>query len=204
MAIGMLPSAGPMRYITGITLRYMTHASFRMVWVFLLMAGVNVLYAQPQAEVESRRAANPFRKFFGEWTLKEDNWTQNWGNGLEHIKIQGHHTVNRDVNTSNSMLSVIDGAPPHGHIFWTYNPVKKTVGHLSSFGESRIGVGSGTIHENGDVTLKVSFEGEPEGSYRIYTYKWLSDAAYELRSVQYTANGEPTGGFYGGTFVRIR
>ena len=157
-----------------------------------------------RVDLESvRRASNPFQKFFGEWTLKDDNWSQNWGGGMEHIKITGHHTVNREVNTSNSMLSVIDGAPPHGHIFWTYNPVKKTVGHLSSFGESRIGVGAGSISENGDVTLKVSFEGEPEGTYRIYTYQWLSDNEYELKSVQYNAQGQPTSGFYGGTFVRI-
>lgn len=150
-----------------------------------------------------RRSANPFRKFFGTWALKDDDWTQNWGNGMEHIKIKGHHTVNREVNTANSMLSVVDGPPPHGHIFWTYNPVKETVDHLSSFGDVRIGVGTGSMSENGDVTLKVSFEGEPAGTYRLYTYKWLSDNEYELRSTQYNANGEPTGGFYGGNFVRV-
>lgn len=158
-----------------------------------------------RVDLESiRKSSNPFKKFFGEWTLKDDNWSQNWGSGMEHIKIPGHHTVNREINTANSMLSIIDGALPHGHIFWTYNPVKKIVGHLSSFGDSRIGVGTGSVNENGDVTLKVSFEGEPEGTYRIYTYKWMSDSQYELKSVQHNAQGEPTGGFYGGTFVRIR
>ena len=76
--------------------------------------------------------------------------------------------------------------------------------HLSSFGESRSGVGKGTVSENGDVALKVSFEGEPEGSYRLYTYKWLTDDEYELKSVQYNDKDKPTGGFYGGTFVRIK
>ena len=151
-----------------------------------------------------RKSSNPFHKFFGEWTLKDDNWSQNWGGGMERIKIPGHHTINKEVNTANSMMSVIDGAPPHGHIFWTYNPVKKTVSHLSSFGESRIGVGGGSVNENGDVTLKVSFEGEPDGTYRLYTYKWISENEYELKSVQYNADGEPTGGFYGGIFVRVR
>jgi ketosteroid isomerase-like protein len=151
-----------------------------------------------------RKSSNPFHKFFGEWTLKGDDWSQNWGGGMEHIKIPGHHTVNREVNTANSMLSVIDGAPPHGHIFWTYNPVKKTVGHLSSFGDVRIGVGSGSVDDNGDVSLKVSFEGEAEGTYRLYSYKWVSADEYELKSVQYNAKDEPTGLYYGGTFVRIK
>jgi len=147
---------------------------------------------------------NPFKKFVGEWTLKEDNWSQNWGQGMEHIKIANHHTIYKELNTDNSILSFIDGAPPHGHIFWTYNPIKKEVHHLSSFGPSRIGVGNGKVNENGDVTLKVAFEGEPEGTYRIYTYKWISPEEYELKSIQFDSKDQLTGGFYGGTFVKIK
>lgn len=147
---------------------------------------------------------NPFKKFIGEWTLKDDNWSQNWGQGMEHIKIPNHHTICKELNTDNSLLAVIDGTPPYGHIFWSYNPVKKEVHHLSSFGTSRSGVGKGTVNENGDVNLKVSFEGEPEGTYRLYTYKWISDNEYEMKSVQYNDKDEPTGGFYGGIFVRIK
>lgn len=150
------------------------------------------------------KKGNPFKKFIGEWTLKDDNWSQNWGQGMEHIKIPNHHTVCKELNTANSLLAVIDGTPPFGHIFWSYNPVKKEVHHLSSFGESRSGVGKGTVNVNGDVTLKVSFEGEPEGTYRIYTYKWISDDEYEMKSVQYNAKDEATGGFYGGIFIRIQ
>ncbi|HEY5824987.1 MAG TPA: hypothetical protein VIT44_11505 [Cyclobacteriaceae bacterium] len=148
-------------------------------------------------------AKNPFKKFVGEWTLKDDNWSQNWGNGMEHIKIANHHTTYKELNTSNSILSIIDGVPPNGHIFWTYNPVKNEVHHLSSFETSRIGVGDGKVNENGDVTLKVSFEGEPAGTYRLYTYKWISTDEYELKSVQYDSKDQPTGGFYGGSFIRI-
>ena len=146
---------------------------------------------------------NPFKKFIGEWTLKDDNWSQNWGQGMEHIKIPNHHTICKELNTDNSLLAVIDGTPPYGHIFWSYNPVKKEVHHLSSFGTSRSGVGKGTVSESGDVTLKVSFEGEPEGTYRIYTYKWISDDEYEMKSTQYNDKDEPTGGFYGGAFIKI-
>lgn len=146
---------------------------------------------------------NPFRNFVGEWTLKNDDWSHNWGGGEEHIKIPNHHTVNRELNTAHTLLSVIDGAPPHGHIVWTYDASNKTVHHLSSFGESRIGVGEGTINENGDVTLKNSFSDEAKGTYRLYTYKWLDKDTYEMRSVQYDSAGKATGLFYGGVFVRV-
>ncbi len=155
-------------------------------------------------EDNSQTSKNPFRKFIGEWTLKDDNWSQNWGGGDEHIKIPGHHTICRAINTDNSLLAVIDGAPPHGHIFWSYNPVKKEVDHLSSFGTSRAGVGKGTVNENGNVFLKISFADEPEGTYRRYSYRWISDNEYELKSVQYDAKDKPTGFFYGGIFVRIQ
>src|SRR5690606_6047872 len=50
---------------------------------------------------------NPFNKFVGEWTLKNDNWSQNWGNGTENIKIPNHHTICKELNTDNSLLAVI-------------------------------------------------------------------------------------------------
>ena len=148
--------------------------------------------------------ANPFHKFVGEWTLKNDKWTQNWGNGTESIKIPKHHTLCRAMNTDNSLLAVIDGPPPHGHIFWTCNRSTKEVLHLSSFGQSRTGSGLGCVSENGDVSLKVSFSDERPGTYRLYTYKWISDDEYVLESIQYDSSDKPTGLFYGGTFVRIK
>lgn len=156
-------------------------------------------YANPAAA-----PTNPYHKFVGEWTLKDDNWTQNWGNGTEHIKIPLHHTLCRAINTDNSLLAVIDGPPPHGHIFWTYNRATAEVLHLSSFAPVRTGTGKGRVNENGDVTLKVFFSDEPPGTYRLYSYKWLSADEYELRSVQYDSTDKPTGGFYGGNFVRMK
>ena len=61
--------------------------------------------------------------------MKDDNWSHNWGNGIENIKIPNHHTTRTELNTINSLLAVIDGTPPYGHIFWSYNPVKKEVDH---------------------------------------------------------------------------
>ena len=147
---------------------------------------------------------NPFVKFVGEWTLKNDDWKQNWGGKDEAVKIPNHHTVSGEVNTDMSLLSIIDGPQPNGHIFWSYDPASKTFHHLSSFGTSRSGVGNGTVDQNGNLTIKVSFSDEAKGTYRIYTYKWISRDSYELMSVQYNDKDQATGLFYGGTFVRIR
>jgi len=149
------------------------------------------------------KTTGPFKKFVGEWTLKDEAWTQNWGKGVEHIKIPHHHTICTTINTDNSLLSVVDATSPKGNIYWTYNAAKKEVRHLSSFEPSRTGVGNGTVNDNGDVTLKISFQGESEGTHRIYTYKWVSDDEYEMLSRQYDDKDQPTGLFYGGTFTRI-
>lgn len=148
-------------------------------------------------------STNPFWKFVGEWTLKNDDWSQNWGFGTETIKIPNHHTVTKNLNTNHSLISIIDGPPPNGHIFWTYNPNTKQVHHLSSFGTIRTGTGTGSINENGDVRLKLVFEGEAPDTYRIYNYKWLNADEYHMKSVQFNKDDEPTGLFYEGNFIRI-
>lgn len=149
-------------------------------------------------------AANPFQKFVGDWALKDDAWSHNWGGGTEHIKIPGHHTLCQTLNTPNSLLAVVDGPPPHGHIFWTLNRTTGEVLHLSSFSQTRTGTGQGTVNEHGDVSLKLSFSDEAPGTYRRYTYKWITADEYELKSVQYDRADKPTGLFYGGTFVRMK
>src|SRR5688500_17205620 len=94
--------------------------------LLFLCAFSSALLAQSSANAApDGPPANPFARFFGEWTLKHDTWTQNWGGGLtEHVKIANHHTVCRPINTDNSVLCVVD-TPPKGHIVWAYNPVKK-------------------------------------------------------------------------------
>lgn len=146
---------------------------------------------------------NPFAKFIGEWTLKNDTWIQNWGDQTDTIKIPGHHTISSQINTDHSLLSIIDGPEPNGHIFWSYNPNTKAISHLSGFGSIRVGVGEGTFFKENNLRLKVSFEGEAEGTYRIYTYEWISEHEYALHSVQFDKDDQPTGLFYQGNFVRI-
>lgn len=147
---------------------------------------------------------NPFKKFTGEWTLKNDNWEQsNDKQEIETIKIPNHYSLCKEVNTKNSLLWVVDATSSRGHIFWTYDASKKEVSHLSSFFPSRVGVGQGTVNHKGDVQLKITFSGEPEGTYRLYSYIWITNDEYDLKSIQYNKDDEPTGSYYGGTFVRI-
>jgi hypothetical protein len=166
------------------------------------LCALSALLAQSSGGAAAKpQSVNSIARFFGEWTLKDDAWSHNWGDASEDIKIPNHHTVCRAINTDISVLCVVD-TPPAGHILWAFNPVTKTVHHLSSFGEMRIGTGEGTLNEKGDLRLKVSFEGEATGTYRIYDYVWISDDEYDMNSVQYDASGKATGLFYRGRFVR--
>jgi hypothetical protein len=172
--------------------------------LLILFCFINLTFTFSQTPAKSAvEPENPFKKFIGEWTLKDNNWSHNWGQGTEHIKIPNHHSLCKELNTKNSLLWVVDATIPKGHIFWSYDRDKNVVHHLSSFGTSRNGVGQGRVNENGDVTLKNSFSDEAKGTYRIYTYKWITDDEYEMMSRQYDDMGEPTGLFYGGTFIRI-
>ncbi|MEO0627144.1 MAG: nuclear transport factor 2 family protein [Bacteroidota bacterium] len=146
---------------------------------------------------------NPFAKFIGEWTLKDDTWIQNWGGDTDTLTIPRHHTISCQINTDNSLLSIVDGPEPNGHIFWSYNPNTGEVGHLSSFGTIRMGVGQGEFYDHHNLRLKVSFEGEGPGTYRMYTYEWVNDAEYALYSEQFDENDNPTGLFYAGNFIRV-
>ena len=183
---------------------------YPVAFILLFVFGYSV-FAQKRAisfetngRSQEQTSQNPFQKFIGEWTLKDDNWTQNWGNETETIKIENHHTVTQDLNTTNTLLSIIDGPEPNGQIFWSYNPITKQVFHLSSFGSIRAGKGEGTVNENGDVHLKISFEGEAKGTYRIYDYKWINDNEYHMKSVQYDEDDVATGLYYEGYFIRLK
>ena len=147
---------------------------------------------------------NPFAPFFGDWTLKQDRFQQVWdGKTVETLSIPNHKTHCAPINTNRSVLCVVDAGDLKGHILWTYDADKKNVHHLSHFGTARNGVGVGSLSEKGDLRSKVSFADEPEGSYRIYEYTWVSKDEYTMMSRQYASDGKPTGNWYGGTFVRV-
>lgn len=147
--------------------------------------------------------ANTFNKFAGVWILKQDLFEQVWdGKTVEKLKIPNHNTKCEPINTQQSIFCIVEAGSLQGHIFWTYDTSKKQVYHLSHFGESRNGVGKGSLDSSGNLTTRVSFQGEPEGSYRVYQYSWVSKDEYTMLSTQFDLNGEPTGNWYGGTFIR--
>jgi hypothetical protein len=152
-----------------------------------------------------KRPENPFRKFIGEWTLKDDLWEQGDGKQPnERIKIPGHHTLCQALNTDNSLLWIVDATSGRGHIMWVYNGEQKQLDWVSSFFPARTGVGKGSVSSSGDIEVAVTFEGEPENTYRKYSYTWVNENEYVLKSFQYNTSNEPTGNFYGGTFVRVK
>ena len=80
---------------------------------------------------------------------------------------------------------------------------ERLVRHLSHFGESRLGTGWGIVGPEGDLNTQVTFSDEPEGTHRKYEYVWIDADTYHMMSRQYDADDQPTGNWYGGTFVRV-
>ncbi len=148
---------------------------------------------------------NAFHRFVGEWTLKNDTFQQVWdGQTVETPRIPNHHTRCDVINTGQSILCVVDAGDLKGHIFWAYDERAQTLHHLSHFGETRLGTGVGVMNANGDLRNEIRFSDEPEGTYRIYEYVWVSADEYTMMSRQYDADGDPTGNWYGGAFVRLQ
>ena len=73
-----------------------------LLLIFILhLAGAHAQKTSIEFELNGRNdnntTKNPFKKFMGECTLKDNNWTQNWGNGTETIKIPNHHTLSGEL-----------------------------------------------------------------------------------------------------------
>ena len=202
------PAAGgaPMPFETNnmITFRRAPDGSLK-VWqvIFNRVDLARYESAQPAPPPDPAQA-NPFARFFGEWTLKDDRFQQVWdGKTVETLTIPNHHTRCAPVNTARSVLCVVTTPDLAGHILWTYDDARSQVHHLSHFGTARNGSGSGSFSDRGDLRTRIRFSDEPEGSYRVYEYRWVSDDEYTMLSRQYDRDGKPTGNWYGGSFVRI-
>ncbi|MFZ0268244.1 YybH family protein [Caulobacter sp.] len=171
------------------------------------LAGLLLIFGGASARSEpvfAPAGENPFSALFGEWTLKDDKF-QYVGDGrtIETQIIPNHHTECARVNTDRSILCVVKAGALNGHTLWTYDASKQQVHWLSHFGTERTGFGAGTFDKASNLTFKVSFTDEPEGSYRKYRYEWVSPDEYTLKSTQYDGHGRATGNWYGGTFVRL-
>ncbi|MEL7269882.1 MAG: hypothetical protein AAGL34_09920 [Bacteroidota bacterium] len=149
---------------------------------------------------------NPFESYVGEWTLKDDLWfSGETESKIDTLYLPNHHTICTVNNTPSSLQWGVEAPSARGHALWTYNPSTEKVVMQSSFYPHRIGLGEGTVDARGNVFLTMRFTGnEPQGTYRKYSYVWLNEDTYELKSYQYDSNNQPTGNFYGGIFTRIK
>jgi hypothetical protein len=149
------------------------------------------------------QSGNPLSAFMGEWTLKDDRFQQVWdGKTVETVTIPRHFTKCDPINTEASVLCVVSAGDLKGHILWTMGAGNQ-VHHQSHFGTERTGVGVGRLDGRSNLTLKIGFRDEPEGTYREYSYVWVSADEYTMMSRQYDKHGRATGNWYGGTFVRL-
>ncbi len=177
---------------------------FEPVVPAMLLAALGLHNTQLAYSAEIEHSQFPFARFLGDWTLEDDRFQQVWdGNTLQTVSIPDHFTHCAPVNTQSSVLCVVDAGGLKGHILWVVSEDRRSVRHLSHFGDRRVGVGTGALASNGDLSLTIRFEDEPTGTYRRYTYHWLDADRYEMTSVQYGSDEDPTGNWYGGTFVRI-
>ena len=169
-----------------------------LIAIFLLTAGPS-LVAQDNPETSA-----PFARFIGEWKLKDDRFQQVWdGETVETLSIPRHRTKCARVNTEKSLLCLVNAVDFEGHILWAIEDDGTTVSHLSHFGSSRLGDGTGTLDADNNLSLVIRFSDEPDGTYRHYTYTWKSSDEYHMVSRQYDAQGNRTGNWYGGSFVRM-
>lgn len=145
-----------------------------------------------------------FEKFLGEWKLKDDRFQQVWdGKTIETLSIPRHRTDCSKVNTEQSVLCKVDAVDFQGHILWAADQTAGEIHHLSHFGSSRLGRGIGKLDPDGNLRLRIHFSDEPDATYRVYDYRWISDDEYEMISRQYDDQGRATGNWYGGSFVRV-
>ncbi len=143
---------------------------------------------------------NPFARFIGSWTLKNDDWKS--GNQAEEnvVKWYNHFSSCKQLHTVGSLLWTVDAGSLRGNILWVYNFQTKEMVQSSSYTPTVTSLGKGKVDKEGNIELKVHFDGNMD-AYRLYTYTWLSDDEYQLHA-RYFENDQPTGFFYQGNFVR--
>lgn len=89
---------------------------------------------------------SPFARFFGTWTLQDDKFEQVWDTStLGTLTIPKHLTQFAPVNTTKSVLCVVNAGSLRGRILWAFDDASTELRHLSHFGSSRLGTGSGTL-----------------------------------------------------------
>lgn len=188
------------------------HVEFRVidgghewpVWIETLPEALVFAFEYAEVEIPPQTETNALARFVGTWTLQDDTFRQVWdGETEEVLNLPGHKTECEELNTNHSLLCVVDAGALKGQIYWAVSEDGSAVSHLSQFGTARIGQGGGTIEQDQSLRLQIRFEDEPEGTYRIYEYNWVSNDAYDMVARQYGTDHTPTGNWYGGRFVRV-
>ncbi len=142
---------------------------------------------------------NPFEKFIGEWEMKDDIFESNFGGEYKAEVNPNRSFIFKELGTQNSIVSIQDFDGFKVDIFWTYDSTKRQIHHLSMSDD--IAKGTGEFSENGDLELKLVYENGCENCYRIYSFRWKSENEFFFRGT-FHKDEEPTGDFYGGTFIR--
>ena len=156
--------------------------------------------AHTQLKDTNNTQENPFRKLIGNWSLKEGIWESSYGGKYSRSSDTSRLFIAKSP-TNQSLLWDYNLVFAKGVIMWTFNKSKEEVYHLSSNSNGPMAQGSGSISANGDVNLKLSFDGECKTCYRIYRYKFITDDEISFRA-NYYKDGKETGDFYGATFVK--
>lgn len=176
----------------------------RLTFILAAITSFGLGFSPGSQALAGDASESGFSQFLGVWILKDDRFQQVWdGKTVETLSIPNHMTQCTTANTFSSVSCAVDAGGFKGQIFWVADPAHKTLHHLSHFGESRTGVGTGQIDTEGNLINRIAFTDEPDGTYRIYEYDWVSDDEYTMMSRQFNADDEPTGNWYGGTFVRV-
>lgn len=156
----------------------------------------------------ANRLPSPFQRYLGNWKFDQAGFSMVWdGKNVVTQKLAGQITECNPINTDRSILCIVtnkrDANWTLGHMLWAYNSETEEISWLSHFYPDRIGVGTGSIDGQGNMRVKVSFQGEPNDTYRIYNWRWLTPDSYEMISKQYSSDGKLTGNWYGGVFKRV-
>ena len=143
----------------------------------------------------------PLEKFIGKWTLK-DNIFESSNNGVYKADVNPNRTfIAMKVNTNTSLLWNQDFDGFKVDIFWSYDIESKTVYHLSNTVNNGLASGQGPLAENGDMDLTLIYPDACKTCTRVYSFRWKSDDEFFFRATFYQDN-QPTGDFYGATFLR--
>jgi|GEM_PF-1990247 len=148
-------------------------------------------------------ASNDKLKLFeGEWKLKDNVWKSRINSVYKEDVNPNRSFVAKAVSPENTILWEEDfdnGA--WATLLWTYHKETGRVNHISNTTDNNIGIGVGEFDNNNDLTIKIVYPNGCTNCHRIYSFHWIKAGEFDFKATIFK-DGEPTGDFYGGTFVK--